>query len=159
MASAAWTTAKFGEWREARAARRREKIAAVPAAIDDMNIVGAELVEGSFELAPDPAMSSDINGFGDVDVPDLVETTELAETGELDGMPEGPVPATPSPSAAAVGIPPFPWKLPPLSMLKSASGGGVSRSELTATGELIVGKPSGNTQSTFRWTRSGSAPP
>ena len=138
MASAAWGTAKFGEWREARAARRQEKIEAVPAMAHDMNIVGAELIEDSIELAVDPGISSDINGFGDVDVPDLVEVNEVTELDELDGMKEGPVPAAPSPGAAALGIPPFPWKLPPLSMLKSASGGGVSRSELTATGELIV---------------------
>lgn len=138
MASAVWSTAKFGEWREARAARRQEKIEAVPAMAHDMNIVGAELIEDSIELAVDSGISSDINGFGDVDVPDLVEVNEVTELDELDGMKEGPVPAASSPGAAALGIPPFPWKLPPLSMLKSASGGGVSRSELTATGELIV---------------------
>ena len=138
IASAAWTAARFAEWREALAARRQEKIEAVPVAIDDMKIAGAELIDDSVELTTDPSIASNVNGFGEVDLPDLVEASEVVGVEEMDGLPEGPVPKAPSPEAAALGIPPFPWKLPPLSMLKSASGGGVSRSELTATGELIV---------------------
>ena len=150
MATADWTSARTTAWREARAARRQEKLAATAAAAstEEMTIVGAELVEDSFELDPEPVAASEINGYDDeLDVPDLAEADELADLDDLDAMddmddldaaPEGPAPATSAPAAAAIGIPPFPWKLPAMSMLKSASGGGVSKSELTATGELIV---------------------
>ena len=142
VATTAWTADRITAWREARAASRQEKLAA--AATSDMTIVGAELVEESYEVAPEPESPADIDGYGDVEVPDLVEADEFAElddldeVDDLDAAPDGPVPATTAPSVAAVGIPPFPWKLPPMSLLKSASGGGVSKSELTATGELIV---------------------
>ena len=142
MASAAWTAASITSWREARAARRQEKLAAASASasVDEMTIVGAELVEDSFEPVADPEISSDIDEFDEVDVPELDEMEELADVDDLDAAPDGPVPATqsPSPEPQTVGIPPFPWKLPAMSLLKSASGGGVSKSELTATGELIV---------------------
>ena len=155
MASAAWTAATVTEWREALAARRQEKLAAA-AATGEMTIVGAELVDDSYETAPEPEPSAEIDDYGDVEAPDLVEPDELAEVDDLDAVgdlnavddldgvddldaaPDGPAPAAPAPSVAAVGIPPFPWKLPSMSLLKSASGGGVSKSELTATGELIV---------------------
>ena len=149
MASAAWTAAAVTEWREALAARRQEKLAAA-AATGEMTIVGADLVDDSYETAPEPEPSAEIDDYGEVEVPDLVEPDELAEVDDLDELddldgvddldaaPDGPAPAAPAPSVAAVGIPPFPWKLPSMSLLKSASGGGVSKSELTATGELIV---------------------
>ena len=140
MASAAWTAARVTAWREARAARRQEKLAAAAASAsaDEMTIVGAELVDDSFDLAPDAESSAEIDGYDDIEVPDLAEVDELADVDDLDAAPEGPVPATQSPSPETVGIPPFPWKLPNMSLLKSASGGGVSKSELTATSELIV---------------------
>ena len=140
MASAAWTEARIAALREARAARRQEQLAAVAASasVDEMTIVGAELVEDSFEPVPGPEVSSDIDDYDEVDVPELDEMEELADVDDLDAAPDDPVPATQSPSPETVGIPPFPWKLPAMSLLKSASGGGVSKSELTATGELIV---------------------
>ena len=140
VATKAWTAARITAWREARAVRKQEKLAAAAASAstDEMTIVGAELVEDSFELTPDAETASEVNGYGDVEVPDLAEVDELADIDDLDAAPEEPVPATKSPSLETVGIPPFPWKLPAMSLLKSASGGGVSKSELTATGELIV---------------------
>ena len=149
VAATAWTTARITTWQEARADRRQEKLAAA-AATGEMTIVGAELVDDSYESAAAPESSAEVDGYGDVDLSDPVEANELAEVDDLDGIddldgvddldaaPEEPVPATQSPSLETVGIPPFPWKLPSMSLLKSASGGGVSKSELTATGELIV---------------------
>ncbi len=138
MATADWTAARITAWREARAVRKQEKLAAAAASANEMTIVGTELVDDSFESTPDAVASPEMNGFDDVDEPDLAEANELADIDDLDAAPEGPPPAAPSPGVATVGIPPFPWKLPSMSMLKSASGGGVSKSELTATGELIV---------------------
>ncbi len=142
-ATAAWTAATNDAWREARAARGREKAAEAAASesMQDMTIVGAELVDDSLVLEPEPETVAEVDGYDnddDEDVQDLVEADEFADIDDLDAAPDGPAPAAPSPSVAAVGIPPFPWKLPSMSLLKSASGGGVSKSELTATGELIV---------------------
>ncbi len=52
-------------------------------------------------------------------------------------------PAAPPPAPAPLPVQhaaplPFYWELPSMSLLKNASGGGVSKSEIEATGELIV---------------------
>ncbi len=147
VSKAAWV--QLNEWAEDFAARRRERKAAALAATTEtataaasaeqeteIRITGGELAVEDTALEDSPLIAGaniygSTNGHQEISESDLFEDDELEADEEL----ASPVEAV---QAGDAEVPPFVWKLPSLSLLKSASGGGVSKSEIEATGELIV---------------------